>query len=57
MSALYFLITISMVVAICFLAAFIWAVKSGQMKDTHTPSLRILFDSHFPSKSKKTEKP
>jgi cbb3-type cytochrome oxidase maturation protein len=26
------------------LAAFLWAVKNGQFKDTYTPSIRILFD-------------
>ncbi|MEJ2614889.1 MAG: cbb3-type cytochrome oxidase assembly protein CcoS [Ignavibacteriaceae bacterium] len=24
--------------------AFLWAVKSGQYKDTYTPSVRMLFD-------------
>jgi cbb3-type cytochrome oxidase maturation protein len=27
-----------------FLAAFIWAVKSGQYKDTYTPSVRIILE-------------
>ncbi|MGB5850461.1 MAG: cbb3-type cytochrome oxidase assembly protein CcoS [Ignavibacteriaceae bacterium] len=26
--------------------AFLWAVKSGQYKDTYTPSVRILFDNN-----------
>jgi cbb3-type cytochrome oxidase maturation protein len=30
--------------AVAFLIAFIWAVKSGQYEDTYTPSVRILFD-------------
>ncbi len=30
--------------ALGFLAAFIWSVKSGQMEDDYTPSVRILFD-------------
>jgi cbb3-type cytochrome oxidase maturation protein len=30
--------------AIGFLSAFIWSVKSGQMDDDYTPSVRILFD-------------
>jgi cbb3-type cytochrome oxidase maturation protein len=33
-------------VAIGFLAAFIWSVKSGQYKDTYTPSVRMLFDDN-----------
>jgi cbb3-type cytochrome oxidase maturation protein len=38
------LIGFSLLVATGFLAAFIWAVKSGQYKDTYTPSIRILLD-------------
>jgi len=28
--------------AVAFLAAFIWAVKSGQFEDIYTPALRVL---------------
>jgi len=38
------LIVVSLLVAAGFLIAFLWAVKSGQYKDTYTPSIRILFD-------------
>lgn len=38
------LIGLSLIVALGFLAAFIWAVRSGQMDDDYTPSIRILFD-------------
>ncbi|MFO7525345.1 MAG: cbb3-type cytochrome oxidase assembly protein CcoS [Ignavibacteriaceae bacterium] len=38
------LIIVSLLVASGFLIAFLWAVKSGQYKDTYTPSIRILFD-------------
>lgn len=34
----------SLLVAIVFLAAFIWAVRSGQYDDKYTPALRILLD-------------
>ena len=44
MSVLYLLIIAALTVAIGFLIAFIWAVKSGQYDDTHTPSIRILLD-------------
>jgi cbb3-type cytochrome oxidase maturation protein len=33
-----------MLVAGGFLAAFLWAVRSGQYTDRHTPSIRMLFD-------------
>ena len=38
------LICASLLVAVGFLAAYIWAVKSGQYDDKYTPSVRILFD-------------
>lgn len=44
MSAIYLLISASLLVALGFLAAFIWAVRSGQYEDTCTPSLRMLGD-------------
>lgn len=47
MSVIYILITISIVVAICFFFAFVKAVKSGQYDDDYTPSVRILFDDEL----------
>jgi len=44
MSAIYLLIGISLIVAIIFLIAFFLAIRNGQYDDTHTPSIRILFD-------------
>jgi cbb3-type cytochrome oxidase maturation protein len=44
MSALFILIAISLVVAIGFLAAFIWSVRHGQYDDDYTPSVRMLFE-------------
>ncbi len=45
MSVIVVLLGFSMLLAACFLVAFLWAVRSGQYKDNHTPSLRILFDN------------
>ena len=61
MSVIYLLITISIVVAIVFLVAFIKAVKSGQYDDDYTPSVRMLFDDEVvkkenPNKLIQTEK-
>ena len=50
MSVIYILITISMIVAGSFLAAFFWAVKSGQYDDTETPAIRILFEDKIEEK-------
>lgn len=44
MSIILVLIPLSIVFAGCFLAAFIWAVCSGQFEDTCTPSMRLLLD-------------
>ena len=46
MSVIFFLIGVGILVAGGFLAAFIWAVKSGQYDDDYTPSVRMLFDEH-----------
>jgi cbb3-type cytochrome oxidase maturation protein len=47
------LIAISLTIAILFLVAFIWSMKSGQFDDTYGPSVRMLFDD----KRKKREAP
>lgn len=44
MSVIIVLIITSIVVAVLFLLAFFWAVKSGQFDDTYGPSVRILFE-------------
>ncbi|MCB9235480.1 MAG: cbb3-type cytochrome oxidase assembly protein CcoS [Bacteroidia bacterium] len=44
MSVMYILIGCSIVIAICFLGAFLWSVRSGQYDDTYTPSVRMLFE-------------
>ncbi len=56
MSVIALLIAVSLIVAIGFLAAFLWAVKTGQYNDTYTPSVRILFDDgSIEEKNKKDE--
>ncbi len=55
MSILYILIGCSLLLAIVFLLAFIWSVRSGQLDDDYTPSVRILFDDIKP-KTEETEK-
>ena len=44
MSVIVLLILFSLLVALGFLVAFIWAVKSGQFEDKFTPSIRMLMD-------------
>jgi len=44
MSVIVLLIIFSILVALVFLIAFIWAVRSGQYDDMESPPVRILFD-------------
>lgn len=45
MSVIVVLIGFSILVAVGFLIAFLWAVQSGQYDDDVSPSVRILFDN------------
>lgn len=54
MSAIFILISASLIVALGFLGAFIWSVKTGQYDDDYTPSVRMLFDDKLPSKTETT---
>lgn len=49
MSIIFILIPISVIIAAGFLAAFIWAVRSGQYEDTCTPSMRLLLEEQSPA--------
>lgn len=44
MNMIYMLLGFSIVLALIFLTAFLWASKSGQNDDLYTPSVRMLFD-------------
>lgn len=48
MNMIFILIGCSILLAMIFLVAFFWAVRSGQHDDTYTPSVRILFDDELP---------
>lgn len=50
------LIGFSLLVAIGFLIAFLWSVKSGQYSDTYTPSVRMLFEDEKSKKEKESVK-
>ena len=51
MSVIFILVAASLIIALGFLMAFIWSVKSGQFDDDYTPSVRMLFDDK-PSQTK-----
>ena len=55
MSVVFILIGASLTVAVGFLIAFIWSVRSGQYDDDYTPSVRMLFDDKNNEKESKIE--
>jgi cbb3-type cytochrome oxidase maturation protein len=44
MGVIFILIGCSLSLALVFLLAFFWSVKSGQNDDLHTPAIRMLFE-------------
>lgn len=56
MNIFYLLIGVSLVAALIFLGAFIWAVRSGQYDDNETPSIRMLFDDDDDTTDENDEK-
>ncbi|MCB9273172.1 MAG: cbb3-type cytochrome oxidase assembly protein CcoS [Lewinellaceae bacterium] len=48
MKIIFLLIIVSLIVALGFLGAFLWAVRSGQYDDDVSPAIRILFDDDPP---------
>lgn len=53
MSAFFIMIGASLLIAIGFLIAFIWSVKTNQYEDDYTPSVRMLFDNTTTQKKDK----
>jgi cbb3-type cytochrome oxidase maturation protein len=51
MSVIFILIAASLLIAIAFLVAFIWSVKTGQFDDDYTPSVRMLFEDKLKDKT------
>ena len=47
MNVIILLIAAGGMVASGFLAAFVWAVRSGQFDDTCTPAVRVLLDTRI----------
>lgn len=54
MKIIILLIILSLIVALGFLSAFMWAVKDGQFDDDVSPAMRILFDDDQPDDNKNT---
>ncbi|WP_456438480.1 cbb3-type cytochrome oxidase assembly protein CcoS [Psychroserpens sp.] len=47
MSVIYMLLIISIIIAVGFFVAFLFAVKNGQFDDSYTPSVRMLFEDEL----------
>ena len=47
MEIIFVLLPLALTLAFIFLAAYIWAVRSGQFDDTTTPAYRILLDDEI----------
>ncbi len=56
MSAFFIMIGASLLLAIGFLIAFIWSVKTNQYEDDYTPSVRMLFDNTTKQDNKQESK-
>jgi cbb3-type cytochrome oxidase maturation protein len=52
LSVIFLLIGFSLLVAIIFLIAFLWNIKTGQYEDEYTPSVRILFEDEVVGEKK-----
>lgn len=57
MIVIFLLIPLSILIALFFLGAFIWAVRSGQYEDTCTPSMRLLLEEKRAATRTKAEPP
>lgn len=54
MNIIYLLIPLSLVLVVCAIGAFFWAVRSGQFDDLHTPALKVLDDDKIQTASTKS---
>jgi cbb3-type cytochrome oxidase maturation protein len=56
MSIVVILLPASILLALVFLGAYLWSVRSGQFDDLHTPALRILTDDQEQDSEQKEQK-
>ena len=55
MHIIFFMIGVSLLMALGFLAAFIWSMRTGQQDDLYTPALRMLLDDAPPNDQTPTQ--
>lgn len=51
MNIIFFMIGVSLLMALGFLGAFFWSMSKGQNDDLHTPAMRILLDDDNQNKT------
>lgn len=56
MIIIVFLLCVSLVVAIAFLIAYVWGVKSGQFDDDYSPAHRIFYEDKISTDKNKSQK-
>lgn len=49
MTVIYVILPLALLLAAAAVAAFVWAVRAGQLDDLDTPAVRILFDDDPPA--------
>lgn len=55
MGIIYVMLVVSLLIALFFLASFIWAAKTDQFEDDYSPSVRILFEDEIKQTTKSEE--
>lgn len=56
MEVVYITIGVSVIIAIIFFSVFLMNLKKGQLDDTYTPSVRMLFDDEVKTTPKSDDK-
>ncbi|WP_266366429.1 cbb3-type cytochrome oxidase assembly protein CcoS [Tellurirhabdus rosea] len=57
MQVIFFMIGVSLLMALGFLGAFFWSMRTGQNDDLYTPSMRMLLDDTSSEPSSSHNKP
>ena len=57
MNIIFFMIGISLLLALGFFGAFLWSMKTGQQDDLYTPSMRMLLDDNEPTTNSSIDTP
>ena len=50
MNVIIFLLSVSLIVAISFLVAYVWGVRNGQFDDDFSPANKIFFEDNIKDK-------